>query len=148
MSTKRRGAFTLVEVLIVVVIMAVLAATIIPQFTDSARDARVSSVKFNLHTMRSQMEHYKSQHNSGLPSADLSELSAKTDSAGTIGTGAAFIYGPYIRDVPVNQLSNSNTVTAITTSPATSTDVTGSGGWLYNATTGEIWIDHEDHYQE
>ncbi len=35
MTSKRRPGFTLVEVLIVVVIMAVLAATIIPQFADS-----------------------------------------------------------------------------------------------------------------
>ena len=38
-TTERRSAFTLIEVLIVVVIMAILAATIIPQFTDSTKDA-------------------------------------------------------------------------------------------------------------
>ena len=55
MQTKvRRGAFTLIEVLIVVVIMAILAATIIPQFTDSTKDAKSSTVQFNLHTLRSQ----------------------------------------------------------------------------------------------
>ena len=39
----RRSAFTLIEVLIVVVIMAILAATIIPQFTDSTKDAKAST---------------------------------------------------------------------------------------------------------
>mgnify|MGYP002626473716 CR=1 FL=1 len=42
-NNKRHSGFTLVEVLIVVVIMAVLAATIIPQFSDSSKDAKVSS---------------------------------------------------------------------------------------------------------
>ena len=117
MCTNRRGAFTLVEVLIVVVIMAVLAATIIPQFTNSAEDARVSSVKFNLHTLRSQFVLYRAHHNGLYPSATLAELSAKTNQMGTIGTGAEYIYGPYIRAVPMNTLTDSNTVTAITTSP-------------------------------
>ena len=43
-TTDRRSAFTLIEVLIVVVIMAILAATIIPQFTDSTKDAKSSTV--------------------------------------------------------------------------------------------------------
>ena len=38
-----RSAFTLIEVLIVVIIMAVLAATIIPQFSSSTNDAKNSS---------------------------------------------------------------------------------------------------------
>ena len=35
-----RSAFTLIEVLIVVIIMALLAATIIPQFASSTSDAK------------------------------------------------------------------------------------------------------------
>ena len=65
------SCFTLVEVLIVVVIMAILAATIIPQFSDSTRDAKVSTTTFNLHTLRSQIELYKTQHNGIVPSATL-----------------------------------------------------------------------------
>jgi prepilin-type N-terminal cleavage/methylation domain-containing protein len=38
-ATRRIG-FTLIEVLIVVVIMAVLAATIIPQFSSSTDEAK------------------------------------------------------------------------------------------------------------
>ena len=59
---RRRNAFTLIEVLIVVIIMAVLAATIIPQFSSSTNDAKNSSVVFNLQTIRSQIEMYKTHH--------------------------------------------------------------------------------------
>ena len=47
-TTQDRSAFTLIEVLIVVVIMAILAATIIPQFTDSTKDAKTSTAKMNV----------------------------------------------------------------------------------------------------
>ena len=48
MSKAKKQGFTLVEVLIVVVIMAILAATIIPQFSDSTKDAKNIEAFVNL----------------------------------------------------------------------------------------------------
>src|SRR3954470_13784049 len=144
--TRREAAFTLIEVLIVVVIMAILAATIIPQFTDSTKDAKASTVQFNLHTLRSQIQLYRTQHNGTAPSATLAELMASTDASGTQGTGANFPYGPYLRQIPVNPYSNSATVKAITNDPAQAADVTGTGGWLYNIPSGSIFIDNSTYY--
>ena len=148
MRSQRKHGFTLVEVLIVVVIMAVLAATIIPQFSDSTKDAKASTVEFNLHTLRSQVELYKSQHDGKLPTGTLIELTSKTNRNGTIGTTSQFPYGPYVRVLPMNPFTNSNTVKVIASSPAAAGDVTGTGGWLYNATTGEVYIDHADHFEK
>lgn len=148
MKARRLSGFTLVEVLIVVVIMAVLAATIIPQFADSTTDAKASTLKFNLHTLRSQIELYRTHHDGKLPSGTLVELTKSTDSTGAQGTGASYPYGPYVRELPNNPFTNNNTVTVIATSPATPADVTGSGGWLFNTTTGEIWADSEDYVTE
>jgi general secretion pathway protein G len=142
----RRSAFTLVEVLIVVVIMAVLAATIIPQFADSTTDAKVSTLKFNLHTLRSQIELYRTHHDGKLPSGSLVELTKATDVTGAQGTGPNYPFGPYLRTLPDNPFSNLNTVTVIAASPATAANVTANngGGWLFNTTTGELWADNED----
>ena len=140
----RRSAFTLIEVLIVVVIMAILAATIIPQFTDSTKDAKASTAVFNLHTLRSQIELYRAQHAGLSPTATLVELTQKTNESGTAGTTTAFPYGPYIREIPANPFTNSKVVKTITTTPAAAGDVTsGGGGWIYNVTTGGIWIDYD-----
>src|SRR5436190_16716944 len=144
-TTERRSAFTLIEVLIVVVIMAILAATIIPQFTDSTKDAKSSTVKFNLATLRSQIQLYRTQHNGLNPSATLVELTQLTDLSGTAGTGATFVYGPYLREIPMNPFTNSKTVTTTTADPLT-TAPAGTGGWIYNATTGNIWIDSATFY--
>ena len=151
MSKKglKRGGFTLVEVLIVVVIMAILAATIIPQFTDSTKDAKSSTTKFNLSTLRAQIQLYRAQHNGTNPSATLVELTKSTDASGAQGTGANYPFGPYFRELPSNPFTNSKAVKVITNDPAAAGDVTSGGaGWLYNVTTGNVWIDHVDYYTQ
>ncbi len=65
--SSRKGGFTLVEILIVVIILGILAAIVIPQFTNASQDARKSSVSSLLQTIRSQIELYKIQHGDTLP---------------------------------------------------------------------------------
>ncbi len=141
-KNRRRRAFTLIEVLIVVIIMAVLAATIIPQFSSSTRDAKESSLQFNLHTMRSQIEMYKMHHLSNYPpQADFeNQMTKTTDIDGTVGVGAGFPYGPYMTEVPANPFDDSTDVEA-----GTGIAVVGvNGGWQYDELTGGIWANHTD----
>jgi general secretion pathway protein G len=149
MKSKLRSAFTLVEVLIVVVIMAILAATIIPQFTDSATDAKIGTAKFNLSTLRSQIETYKIHHGGLKPGNTLVELTQSTNAAGTAGTGAGYPYGPYMREIPVNPITNSSAVKVISNNPPQASDVTsGGGGWLYHPGSGNVWLDDATLYSE
>jgi general secretion pathway protein G len=141
MKAKRSAGFTLIEILIVVVIMAVLAATIIPQFSSSTNDAKTSTLQFNLHTLRSQIELYKLDHSGAVPSLTggaLPQLTSATDNSGTIGaSGPNFPHGPYIQGaMPANPFDGKNTVTATAVFPPTAT--TSDGGWLYFAATGQI----------
>src|SRR5712672_128607 len=101
-TIERRSAFTLIEVLIVVVIMAILAAAIIPQFTDSTKDAKLGNARFNIQALRSQIELYRSHHNGVMPGGALAELLATTDIAGAQGSGPNFPYGPYLKQIPTN----------------------------------------------
>lgn len=148
MCKNRRSAFTLIEVLIVVIIMAVLAATIIPQFSSSTKDAKLSSLKFNLHTIRSQLEMYKEQHLGNYPTAAnfVAQLTGKTDQDGT-PNAATGLFGPYIEtQLPMNGFNNSNTVTMVTgtappTAPANNTD-----GWQYNAANGWFYPNSTDYF--
>ena len=147
MSANQNKGFTLVEVLIVVVIMADLAAVVVPQFTSSTDDAKRSTGEFNLSTMRSLIQTYKGQHNGINPAFDatgksLTVLLSKTKADGTIDAvnGA---YGPYLLEFPDNPFTSVRDVKTVTNDPAKSTDVTAgnAGGWLYNATSGNIWLD-------
>jgi len=143
-KSKKRSAFTLVEVLIVVVIMAILAATVIPQFSDSTKEAKANTSKFNIHTVRSQIEMYKTHHDGKVPGLTLAELTSKTNPQGQIGTTTLHVYGPYLPEVPVNPFTGSATVRAATTNPPTAASGATDAGWLYHVATGGIWIDHAD----
>ncbi len=143
---SRRSAFTLIEVLIVVVIMAVLAATIIPQFASSTTDAKASALKFNLHGLRQQIEMYKLQHNGTTPAltgGTLPGLLFTSDANGTTTTvfmpDSTHPFGPYVQggNLPANPFDGTTTVTQIATFPPAATAGTGQG-WLYEPTSGQI----------
>ena len=63
MKSRAKKGFTLVEILIVVIILGILAAIVIPQFTSASAEARISNLVTNLQTVRSQLLLYKTQHN-------------------------------------------------------------------------------------
>ncbi len=138
-----RKGFTLVEILIVVVILGILAAIVIPQFTNASTAAKASSVLSQLQTLRSQVELYKNQHNNEYPTSDgtltgtwtWTKMTNKTDIDGVEGTTAGeHIYGPYMQQAPKNPFvtSTGNANTALGTA------VDGSVGWVINTTTGVI----------
>src|SRR5204862_2599192 len=58
----RKTGFTLVEILIVVIILGILAAIVIPQFTSASQDARKNSLVSQLQTIKAQLELSRLQH--------------------------------------------------------------------------------------
>ncbi len=126
---RRSNAFTLVELLIVVVILGILAAVVIPQFSDAGTDARFSSLQTNLATIRGQIELYKLQHNGQYPPAGSfsSVMTSKTNSDHTT-TGSPAL-GPYLQRVPANPFDNSTDITST------------AGGWVYEDVNGTFLAD-------
>ncbi len=127
----KRSAFTLVELLIVVIILGILAAIVVPQFTDAATDARLSSLTTNLATIRGQLELYKLQHRGNYPveATFTAQLTAGTDATGAAGTD----FGPYLQRVPNNPFTVGGTGNDVT-----STAAGAAKAWNYDDTTGEF----------
>jgi general secretion pathway protein G len=128
--TKPRG-FTLVEILLVVVILAIMAAIVIPQFTSAADAARDTNTRALLKTLRSQLEVYKVHHRDQYP--ELWQLWVnlidRTDAEGNLDPAGGF--GGYLTKPPTNQYTASTTVVA----PGAGT---ASDGWEYNGLTGAL----------
>lgn len=121
-----RTGFTLIELVVVIIIIAILAAIAVPKFMDRAGEARDAATRQSLATLRSSIELYR---------ADTAAYPA------TLATDiASYLKGPF----PEAKIGGveSATVNATSSDPITASDVVGGGGWLYNATTGEIRINH------
>ncbi|MBT8066136.1 MAG: prepilin-type N-terminal cleavage/methylation domain-containing protein [Gammaproteobacteria bacterium] len=164
-NSRNQEGFTLVELLIVVIILAILAAIIVPQFSAATDDAKQSAYDTNIANLRSAIDLYRQQHNAypgfatalgascnagaavtvGAPGEDafIAQLKNYTNAAGQACTGydaTEFKYGPYLKDdLPDNPLGNPpiSTVNVITLGVlGITTD--GSGGWKFDAVTGEF----------
>jgi general secretion pathway protein G len=142
---RANRGFTLVEILIVVVILGILAAIVIPQFTEASTEAKLSSLCSDLQTVRSQIELYKVQHNDAMPGTVagvtfVQALTEKTDLAGTMaGTDD---YGPYLQQMPKNPFTDTATVEV----EAADTGLGGGNcGWHFNTATGNFRADDTAH---
>ena len=137
---RRTTGFTLVEILIVV-ILGILAAIVIPQFTNASQDARESSLLSQLQTLRSQIELYKLQHKDALPNlvANWNPLTTKTDADGN-ASAAADAFGPYMQSAPTNPV---NTLSNVTNGDSALAGASADCGFIYDynagAGTGRIW---------
>jgi general secretion pathway protein G len=155
--------FTLVELLIVVIILAILAAIVIPQFSSATVDAQESALDSNLNALRSAIDLYRVQHTGKYPGAvaatgatctvgsagagAINTAAAVTDqltkyssASGTTCSGAdpTTLLGPYLRKgFPSEPITNSAAL-AVATAGTPLAPAAATGGWSYDVKTGQI----------
>lgn len=167
-SSNRRGrpaglarpAFTLIEILIVVVILGILASIVIPQFSNAAHVARENTLKDELRYLRTQLVVFKAQHRDvapGYPAGNphatptWNDLQAhmtqySNDRCVTSVAGSpAFPLGPYLQRVPANPLTSVSKFFMVPNGQPMPTTYQGTDyGWIYKAETQEIVANSAD----
>ena len=161
-NQKQKG-FTLVELLIVVIVLAVLAGIVIPQFSSSTEDAKASVIKSDLSTMRAAVELYYHQHNSIYPGdvtsnysghatnaewfVDQMTLYTDIDGEAVAVKDATHKYGPYLKKgIPMNPYNDLDTVTVddAENDLSAATD-DGASGWKFYTQTGQLFANDGAH---
>ncbi|MFN9992111.1 MAG: type II secretion system protein [Phycisphaerales bacterium] len=125
MRKSARKAFTLVEILIVVVSLGILAAIVVPQFTSATQDAQTGNIRAQLKSLQNQIELFKARSTDG-QYPDL--VGAGWDTM-IDPNGDGDLTDGYIKAAAKNPFNNSTTVGA---AAAVGT------GWHYNRTTGVL----------
>ena len=154
---RRARAFTLVEILIVVVLLGVLAAIVVPTVGNSATRARETTLAMDLNLLRRFIPIYTSQHletppgypngNRNTPPTEDAFVEQATLSSTAAGLTAArgsagFPYGPYLSKIPVNPFNRLDTVEILADGQAFPATADDSHGWVCKPATGEIRPDN------
>jgi prepilin-type N-terminal cleavage/methylation domain-containing protein len=101
MRTRVRKAFTLVEILIVVVILGILAAIVVPQFTNATQDAQAGNIMTQLDTINNQIELFAARNNGLYPGQTAAETPAGAfDNAA--GAWTEMLSQSYLKSAPSN----------------------------------------------
>ena len=134
-----RRAFTLVEILIVVVILGILAAIVVPQFASATQDSKAGNLKSQLGTLQRQIELYRAKNNQ-YPDLDTLGWGSDAEPDSLIG-------GHYIKMAPVNAAwPDSSDVKrfALLTTNAAGERGHADAGWLWNEADLTLYASYFD----
>ena len=106
-NRQRSRGFTLIEILIVVILLAILAAIVIPQFSSASGQARNNAAQSIVQSLRSQIQLYRMQHGNALP--DLVTNWSPMVQQSTYGNPPQ-TFGPYVQPTVSNPLTGGNVV--------------------------------------
>lgn len=132
---RRNSGFTLVEILIVVVILGILAAIVIPQFTNASGEAIKGSLVSQLRTINSQVELYRVRNNGTFPDADEDSPMLGEDNDGW----GILVSESYLKEAPVNGYTGQALIVAGTVDDAIAVDNTSDNGWYWDADESEVF---------
>jgi len=97
-----RPAFSLVELVIVIVIIGIIAAIAVPRFSSATASANDRQAKASAVILQNALDLFVAEHAPGAIAATgagiVTQLTAGTKSDGTAGSD----YGPYLRNMPAN----------------------------------------------
>jgi type II secretory pathway pseudopilin PulG len=158
-STARCSvAFSLVELVLVVVIIGIVAAIAVPRIAGSSEKAQANAILASLEAVRDAIDHYYAEHDR-FPghhptSAEADEkffvwqLTRYSNRLGEVSTtaGVGYPFGPYLRGpFPVNPLNDLDSVFVRATPAELPSD---DSGWIATLSDGTFNINATDEQLE
>jgi len=125
-----RRAFTLVEILIVVVILGILAAIVVPRFANARDEAAVGTTVYELEKLRRAIDVYMARHDNALP-----PVTAGNGTWGPLTDGN----GEYLKAAPSNPYVGGAAARVIAIGAGPDGAYQQTHGWIFDDTTGEVW---------
>ncbi len=140
MIANRPGSkgFTLVEILIVVVILGILAALVVPQFSRATTESTKATLARLLQSVNHQVELYRVQHTGAFPTNDLN--SPLSEGGANFGWGV-LVSASYLKEAPQNPYTGSRVIMAGDVDAAIATTSSQSDrGWYFEETPERLDI--------
>lgn len=127
-----KRAFTLVEILIVVVILGILAAIVVPQFAKAADDARAGNIQTQLNTIQNAIELFRAREGvypdiAGTGWNDL--IGGQADPNGGFVPTAGETQ--YLKDIPRNPAHEDRATMFVIEAVGIGVDGSATAGWVF-----------------
>lgn len=136
---KEKVGFTLIELLVVIVVLAILAAIVLPKFMDSGKRSKEAALKSDLKLIRNAVTLFKTDTDLyPLTLADLAATSAPakgSDGSADVSLTASTWHGPYLQSVPTDPVSSA----ALTYTKTTGTVSSSAAGNGLDGTAYSTW---------
>lgn len=127
---RHRHAFTLIELIAVIVVLAVLAGVALPRYFDYSSQARESACRGIMNGVRTGVANFRA--NSAIAGTPAYPTLVQLDTIGTV-------MQEEIPENPYNQDKTVRDADGEYDPAAAQQTVSGTAGWAYDQTAGRFW---------
>ncbi len=131
LTTHRRPflrAFTLIELVVVIVVLAILSGVAIPKYLDYSAKAKESAVKATLGAVRASIANWYANQVVSTGTGAYPTLT-QLQTNGVVMAEA----------IPGNPYTSNNSADISAATWSTTPPISGSAGWNYDAAAGRFW---------
>ena len=132
-SVDQGGGARFMEFVIFAMVIGIMAAVVVPQFSSAKPDGQTAALRSHLATIRAQLRWYQEQHEGQWPSgADCAaQMTSATDVGGLVlaDAKAEGRCGPYLQRIPANPFTGGRRIGC---------GAVGTSDWYYDPLTGEF----------
>lgn len=133
------------ELIIVIIILGILAALAIPQFSGSTRDAQISTMKADMALVQKAIQRYQVEHDQRFPDTNIADQLtqySKVNGQSSPNKAPQYKFGPYLVKFPANPLASGSIdadgVNVVDDAGPLTADASPTTGWKYSYVTGEF----------